>query len=337
MFALSPAVLAAFAALSVTVPVDLDALPDGPPPAISWYSYGVLHTGESEYSLGDRALAGFARVEDGYVVHAWNDGSDDELFLVDGTTERVLATAPGDGTEIFGPVVSADGSRIAWSVGYALGGLNASATRDRRTELVVADADTGETLYSKDVSGDDLRARGFAGESVLLDRGTETGVLRWRPDTGELTEWDDASELTAVSESAGLAAVVDAERPSCAGVRATNDDAHEQLWQVCGATVIGFDPSGTYAVTRADVDDDTVLIGVRDAMTGTRVLRLRTGGGTPEVAWEPTGRLLVTAWDEGRNGMRMGIVRCTAPDGTCELAKPARSTSTGWPYVLPIQ
>jgi hypothetical protein len=96
--------------------------------------------------------------------------------------------------------------------------------------------------------------------------------------------------------------------------------------------VIGFDPTGTYAVTRQDVDADTVVIGLADAATGEGVLRLETGGGTPEVAWESADELLLTASDDGR----MAIVRCTT-DGECELATEARSTSSGVPYLLPTQ
>lgn len=326
MFVVPPAVLAAFSVLAAPVAVDLDTLDEGAPPALSWYADGTIHTGTTEYALGDRSPASFAEVSGGYAVHAWNGGADDELFLADGTDELLLATAPGDTNEIFGPVLSADGTRMAWSVAYELDGIQGA----RRTELVVADAATGQTLDSHTVPDDDLRPRGFIGDTVVLDRGTEAGVLSWRPDTGDLTEWERADGVTAVSDRQRLAAVVDSENPDCTGIRSPNQV--EDLWQVCDETVIGFDPRGRYAVTRQDVDADTVVVGVTDARTGERLLRLETGGGTPEVAWESPEEFLLTAWDDGR----MAIVRCTT-GGDCELATEARSTSGGWPYLLPTQ
>lgn len=315
------------------VPIDFERLPPGQPPTISWYSDGVINDGDERVPLGDRPPASFVQVEGGHVAHVWGGpgepSADDSLVFLDGDTSRVLATAPGDSAEIFGPVLAADGRRMAWSVVEGLDGADGAAgVRDEPlSTLVLAGTSTGGVLKTFRVD-DDLWAKGFVADSVVLNRGLDTGVVSWHPALGTLMEWRDADQVTAVSDVRGLAAVSDGQ--GCTSVRDVRRE--RERWSTCEGSVTGFSPDGEFAVVRQDVDNDTVLVSVHQARTGRLMLRLETGGGTPEVAWESSRSFLLTAWDSGR----MAIVRCTTT-GECGLATPPRSAADGWPYLLPDQ
>ncbi|GAB3414756.1 hypothetical protein [Flindersiella endophytica] len=314
------------------VPIDFEHLPPGQAPTISWYSDGVIHSGDGvgEAGLGGRDPASFVEVHGGYVAHVWGGpgepSADDALVFLSRGTTRVLATAPGDSAEIFGPVLSGDGRRMAWSVVEGLDGFGSDADGPLST-LVLADTETGDTIKTFRVD-DDLWAKGFVADAVVLNRGLDTGVVSWSPYLGTLLEWKDAGEVTAVSDVRGLAAVSDGQ--GCTSVRDVRRE--RERWRTCEGTVAGFSPDGEFAVVRQDVDDDTVMVGVLQAATGRPMLRLSTGGGTPEVAWESSRSFVLTAWDTGR----MAIVRCTTT-GECGLATPPRPTDAGWPYLLPDQ
>jgi hypothetical protein len=316
------------------VPIDFERLPPGQPPTISWYSDGVIHEGDGSgrVGLGERAPASFVEVPGGYVAHVWGGpgepSADDALLFLSGGTTRVLATAPGDSAEIFGPVLSGDGRRMAWSVVDGLDGFTSSGAADGPiSTLVLADTKTGDTIRTFRVD-DDLWAKGFVADAVVLNRGLDTGVVSWSPFLGTLLEWKDADQVTAVSDVRGLAAVSDGQ--GCTSVRDVRRE--RERWRTCEGTVTGFSPDGEFAVVRQDVDDDSVVVSVLQAGTGLPMLRLETGGGTPEVAWESSRSFVLTAWDTGR----MAIVRCTTT-GECGLATPPLSTDAGWPYLLPDQ
>jgi len=307
------------------VPVDFDRLAAGPPPAVAWYADGGIHHGETAVPLEGRSLSDFVQVRGGYVAHVRGaEAADDRLVLLRDGREKTLAEAPGDASEVFGPVVSPDGRRVAWSVVRGLDGV--APTSGTSSTLVLARASDGTVLARKTVR-DDLWVVGLVGDTVVANRGLDAGVVSWDTAADRLTEWRDADEVTAVSGRHGLVAVTDDTR--CTTVRPFGE--HRTLWKTCGAAIIGFDPDGRYAVTRKD-DADGVDVGLRQARSGNPVLRLRTGGGTPEPAWEPSGTLLLTAWDE----TRMAIVRCTTT-GACEFARPPRPATAGWPYLLPDQ
>lgn len=308
------------------VPVEFDRLSTGAPPAVAWYADGGIHQGDTAVPLGGRSLSDFVQVRGGYVAHVRGpETSDDRLVLLRDGREKTLAKAPGDASEVFGPVVSPDGRRVAWSVVKGLDGV--APRSETSSTLVLARASDGKVLARRSVQ-DDLWAAGIAGDTVVLNRGLDSGVVSWDTGDDRLSEWREADEVTALSGRHDLAAVSD--RSGCGIVRPFGK--RSTLWKTCDADIVGFAPDGRYAVTRKDADDGSVEVSLRQARTGNPVLRLRTGGGTPESAWEPDGTLLLTAWDDAR----MAIVRCTT-NGACEFARPPRPTTAGWPYLLPDQ
>lgn len=338
--------------------IDVTKLPRGSAPAVPWYSAGVIHNGDQEIPLPSdlHKVTTLSKVNGGYLitVDRVRDATHSfELFLIKpGSAPKPFGTISGD------PTVSSDGRQFAWD------------DRDPNpdpdvTTLFVADADSGQVLRIKRVSGESnaMRVRGFLGSAILLERSPNENLspLRlWDPPTGRISDWYDAEALAGVTPDGSLAAVVieeDAEN-ECFTMLALPEKS--QLWSSCefsNRTV--FSPDLRYLATANNdqdlppddyvpgvgedpnqwYDDHPPVLGfyVKDLRTGANVLHLKDVFAYP-VTWESDDTILFghEHYNHATKKLTMALVRCTV-QGKCELATDFVRQTSRWAgaYVLP--
>ncbi|WP_116951075.1 WD40 repeat domain-containing protein [Jiangella endophytica] len=333
------------------VVLDLGALGRGPEPAVPWYEpAGILHFGtEQSPHVIESDYPALRRVDGGFVV--WDELSLDQ-------PERSLVFVPGSGghtVEIAGgpislPVVSPDGTRVAWAV--------SNGDRDTDTStLLVADATTGEVQEElPGVPGPSTRPMGFLDDdTILVQAGANTvsGLHTWELGGG-LTPYRDETAVDAMSPAGDLLALTGA----AGGIDVVDVASDATLWTLRDGYPLAFSPDGSYlavgtepvrnwltpedlatarpgdviardehevTVTQDMLDtaarypdgwDHLEHLVVLDARTGAELLRVE--GELPElsVVWESGTSVVFSAYQDSAEA---ALVRCTVR-ASCELA-----------------
>ena len=146
-------------------------------------------------------------------------------------------------------------------------------------------------------------------------------LYSWTPGAAEATQVKDIQSPTALSPDTKLVGsrAVAAEYGACSTV--DEFASGKQLWRTCDRGIDGFTPDGTVALAGppyAEGYAPTVATAL-DARTG-NLLREWSGASFVEAFVEDDQHLLIIA-DDGPE-TRRGIIRCTLPTGSCELAVP---------------
>lgn len=309
--------------------IDLDSLPQGDPPAITWYADGSIHDGDRETPIGEvgqRTTVNFQPVAGGYLVMTSRPGTgvvEARLIGDDGGTRAELPI------DTF-PVVSTDGQTITFAQTAADGG---------NTTLVAIDADTGSELSRTSVKGSPgAHPLGFVGDLVVFAFSETQQNRWWNLDTRDIGPLVDNPVTAATDGSHRTIQAFDPTSPhdldfqnACYKVVDMSDgsDRGAKVWGTCEISLYLFTADGRYVVGHDYSDPNTVATVLLDAETGKAILDLSLGGRVENLAIEPTGDVIM----ESTQGDQKAIVRC-ALRGECELASEVVHAPDGFTRVV---
>jgi hypothetical protein len=170
------------------------------------------------------------------------------------------------------------------------------------------------------------RVLAYAEGKVFFRAGAEVNaavwsLYSWTPGSAEATQVKTIESPTAVTRDAKIAAsrTVAGEYGTCSNV--TEIATGKRLWRTCEYQVDGFTPDGTVAIGGPHYADGYAPLqtSALDARTG-NLLREWSGAAFSETFVEDDQHFLIIA-DDGPETPH-GIIRCTLPTGSCELAVP---------------
>lgn len=234
-----------------------------------------------------------------YVVQTYGD---------DGArVERV--TAGGEHTTLVdgfrGDVrLSADGTQVFEAV-YRF--------RDKKTRVIVRDAETGERLAR----------RTFAGVVTVLDADPDGAVLgglspdrtfRWHPGTDEARRISRRTGYFADLGADRLGMFTDDPYDGGCSVLSTLSAPRTRLWRSCRHAVVGAAPNGRRLLTWPILMDGPLSQVTVHRDNGRLIGRYRSAGTFDRVEWEGNRSLLMVT----RGTRKAAVVRCRADD--CERA-----------------
>lgn len=170
------------------------------------------------------------------------------------------------------------------------------------------------------------RVLAFTAGKVWFSAGDDDEMARWdlyswTPGESRATKVTTVASPTALSPDAKVAASrkVASDYGTCSTVNEVATG--KQLWRTCEYGIDGFTPDGSIAVGGPGYADGYAAVeaSALDARTG-NLVRQWTGASFIDTFVEDDQHFLMLA-DDGPETKR-GIIRCTIPTGTCELAVP---------------
>jgi hypothetical protein len=258
-----------------------------------------------------------ASIPDGLLVLR-TDASEGSVILVPADLSPPRTLLEGVETAL---AVAADGHRLTTVV-------NGTAGR-RLVEIGIPSGDLRRSvaLTAPLVGpGEQVVARGYSGDRVLLDIGSDDSASGrrsaiWEPGDGQVIGLLDNKGQ--VFEAAGDVAAFSAEAQCSDIVQLRNGGGS---WRLCDP-VFRFSPDGRFVLAKAF---DGGKIEVRDSAGGKVAFSLRVQGDLQSVGWESNDAFLYAL---GR-GNQVDIVRCVVSSGDCRRAAeiPGPSAFIVWSY-----
>ncbi|MBB5791287.1 hypothetical protein [Jiangella mangrovi] len=299
--------------LGGTTELQLDGLPEGPPPAIGWSAGRTFHRADGSTVELPENVYDVLELADGFTAARVGDDGAEVVSLDD--DGRVTDSRAGAG-----PVVSPDGSLQAYYDQDA-GQLWAEPADGSGTEPRAHEVPPGRRIEPV----------GFLDGGVLVssvltpDGALEMNLLNDLAGGMDVDPTDllwDLERVSAVSAPAGLVAGYTELRDdgSCSAVYEA--DAGEPLWETCDYSFDHFSPDGRYlvgSVAYRDGEGNPYAV-VVDARTG-EVVHTYEGRFINEATFEDDDHLLISVRLVDGDDRLAAILRCDLA-GSCEVAAP---------------